>query len=81
MVSKVYKYGVISVRRAKHAAATESRPLWKLLHLQPLFATAPRYGGAVCEDLFARGLCLPSGSAMTDTDPRRVAEALAEGLG
>jgi dTDP-4-amino-4,6-dideoxygalactose transaminase len=58
----------------------ESRPLWKPLHLQPLFATAPRYGGAVCEDLFARGLCLPSGTAMTDADLRRVAEALAEGL-
>jgi dTDP-4-amino-4,6-dideoxygalactose transaminase len=59
----------------------ESRPLWKPLHLQPLFAAAPMYGGAVCEDLFARGLCLPSGSAMTDGDLRRVKEALAEALG
>jgi pyridoxal phosphate-dependent aminotransferase EpsN len=42
----------------------ESRPLWKPLHLQPLFADAPTYGGAVCADLFARGLCLPSGTAM-----------------
>ncbi|WP_046245804.1 DegT/DnrJ/EryC1/StrS family aminotransferase [Hymenobacter terrenus] len=58
----------------------ESRPLWKPMHLQPLFATAPMYGGAVCADLFGRGLCLPSGTAMTDADQRRVKEALAEAL-
>ncbi|SHJ11368.1 dTDP-4-amino-4,6-dideoxygalactose transaminase [Hymenobacter daecheongensis DSM 21074] len=58
----------------------ESRPLWKPLHLQPLFATAPMYGGHVCADLFARGLCLPSGTAMTEADLRRVAEAVREGL-
>jgi dTDP-4-amino-4,6-dideoxygalactose transaminase len=59
----------------------ESRPLWKPLHLQPLFAAAPMYGGAVCEDLFARGLCLPSGTAMGDAELRRVKEALTEALG
>lgn len=59
----------------------ESRPLWKPLHLQPLFAAAPMYGGAVCADLFARGLCLPSGTAMGDAELRRVQEALAEALG
>ena len=59
----------------------ESRPLWKPLHLQPLFAAAPMYGGAVCEDLFARGLCLPSGTAMGDGELRRVKEALTEALG
>lgn len=58
----------------------ESRPLWKPLHLQPLFATAPRYGGAVCEDLFARGLCLPSGTALTEEDLQRIARALREAL-
>ena len=58
----------------------ESRPLWKPLHLQPLFATTPMYGGAVCENLFARGLCLPSGTAMTEADLRRVAEAIDEAL-
>ena len=58
----------------------ESRPLWKPLHLQPLFADAPMYGGAVCADLFDRGLCLPSGTAMTDADLRRVAEAVQEAL-
>ncbi|OWP63709.1 pyridoxal phosphate-dependent aminotransferase [Hymenobacter amundsenii] len=54
----------------------ESRPLWKPLHLQPLFASVPMYGGEVCTDLFTRGLCLPSGSAMSDTDLRRVASAV-----
>ena len=58
----------------------ESRPLWKPLHLQPLFADAPMYGGAVCADLFDRGLCLPSGTAMTDADLCRVAEAVQEAL-
>jgi dTDP-4-amino-4,6-dideoxygalactose transaminase len=58
----------------------ESRPLWKPMHLQPLFAAAPMYGGAVCADLFARGLCLPSGTAMTDVDLRRVADAVREAL-
>jgi dTDP-4-amino-4,6-dideoxygalactose transaminase len=57
----------------------ESRPLWKPLHLQPLFAAVPMYGGAVCADLFARGL--PSGTAMGDGELRRVQEALAEALG
>lgn len=58
----------------------ESRPLWKPLHLQPLFAGAPRYGGGVSEDLFARGLCLPSGTALADDDLRRVLRALREAL-
>ncbi|GAB2473412.1 pyridoxal phosphate-dependent aminotransferase [Hymenobacter qilianensis] len=59
----------------------EARPLWKPLHLQPLFQNAPQYGGSVCEDLFDRGLCLPSGSAMTDEDLRRVAGAVREAVG
>lgn len=58
----------------------EARPLWKPLHLQPLFQAAPMYGGAVCEDLFARGLCLPSGTAMGDAELRRVKAALGEAL-
>ncbi|QNE38352.1 aminotransferase class I/II-fold pyridoxal phosphate-dependent enzyme [Hymenobacter sp. NBH84] len=58
----------------------ESRPLWKPLHLQPLFAGAPMYGGTVCADLFARGLCLPSGSSLTDEDLVRVVEAVREVL-
>jgi dTDP-4-amino-4,6-dideoxygalactose transaminase len=59
----------------------ESRPLWKPMHLQPLFADAPMYGGAVCADLFARGLCLPSGTAMGEEELRRVAKAVREAVG
>ncbi|HEX8425217.1 DegT/DnrJ/EryC1/StrS family aminotransferase [Hymenobacter sp.] len=58
----------------------ESRPLWKPLHLQPLFATASVYGGSICADLFTRGLCLPSGTAMTEMDLRRVVGAVREVL-
>ncbi len=69
-----------TLRRALEARNIESRPLWKPLHLQPLFAGAPVYGGAVCADLFARGLCLPSGTALAEADLRRVADALREAL-
>ncbi|GAB3636511.1 aminotransferase class I/II-fold pyridoxal phosphate-dependent enzyme [Hymenobacter arcticus] len=58
----------------------ESRPLWKPMHLQPLFADAPMYGGAVCAGLFAHGLCLPSGTAMGDEELHRVAKAVREGM-
>ena len=68
------------LRWALEAHNIESRPLWKPLHLQPLFAGAPMYGGAVCADLFARGLCLPSGTALSEADLCRVAEALREAL-
>ena len=69
-----------TLRLALETRNVESRPLWKPMHLQPLFAEAPMYGGAVCADLFARGLCLPSGTALTDSDLRRVAGALTEAL-
>ncbi|CEN33963.1 DegT/DnrJ/EryC1/StrS family aminotransferase [Capnocytophaga cynodegmi] len=50
----------------------ETRPLWKPMHLQPVFADAPYYGGNVSETLFDKGLCLPSGSNMTDRDRERI---------
>ncbi|MBX9252852.1 aminotransferase class I/II-fold pyridoxal phosphate-dependent enzyme [Desmonostoc muscorum CCALA 125] len=46
----------------------ESRPVWKPLHMQPIFAECECFGGVVAEDLFANGLCLPSGSNLTDED-------------
>jgi len=70
-----------AIRQHLETRNIESRPLWKPLHLQPLFAGAPMYGGAVCADLFARGLCLPSGTALAEEDLRRVARALQEALG
>ncbi|MCB2379658.1 aminotransferase class I/II-fold pyridoxal phosphate-dependent enzyme [Hymenobacter sp. BT635] len=66
------------VRQHLETHNIESRPLWKPLHQQPLFAQAAMYGGAVCTDLFTRGLCLPSGSSLTETDLRRVSDALQE---
>ena len=46
------------------------------MHLQPVFADSPAYGGEVSARLFERGLCLPSGSALGDADQRRVVEIL-----
>ncbi len=65
-----------AVRRALEAENIEARPLWKPMHLQPVYAGYDCAGGAVAEGLFARGLCLPSGSALTDADLHRVAETV-----
>ena len=54
----------------------ESRPLWKPMHLQPVFANCPYYGDSVAEDLFNKGLCLPSGSSLTDDDIHRVVDVI-----
>lgn len=50
----------------------ESRPLWKPMHLQPVFADSPYYGEKVAEKLFDNGLCLPSGSNLTDAERERI---------
>lgn len=60
------------VRLALEAENIESRPAWKPMHLQPAFAGARMYGGAVSERLFRTGLCLPSGSSLTPADQDRV---------
>ncbi|MCX8523550.1 aminotransferase class I/II-fold pyridoxal phosphate-dependent enzyme [Chryseobacterium formosus] len=56
----------------------ESRPLWKPMHLQPVFADAPYYGTDVAENLFDNGLCLPSGSNLSDEDRARIKEVIAK---
>ena len=61
-----------SLRLAFDAADIDARPVWKPMHLQPVYAPYDRVGGAVAEDLFARGLCLPSGSSLTEADMERV---------
>lgn len=61
-----------ALRQALDAAGIESRPVWKPLPDQPVFRDAPRAGGAVAAALFARGLCLPSGTGMTEADQDRV---------
>ena len=64
------------LRLALDAANIESRPLWKPMHLQPIFANDPYYGGTICESLFQNGLCLPSGSNLTNEDRDRIKTAL-----
>jgi dTDP-4-amino-4,6-dideoxygalactose transaminase len=62
-----------AVRLELAARDIEARPVWKPMHLQPVFRGARVRGGGVAEDLFARGLCLPSGTGMTDADVESVA--------
>lgn len=57
-------------------ANIETRPLWKPMHLQPIFSNCEYFGENVAEDLFNRGLCLPSGSNLTDTDRLRIKEVI-----
>jgi dTDP-4-amino-4,6-dideoxygalactose transaminase len=64
------------IRLALESEDIESRPLWKPMHLQPVFRDAPVFGGETAAKLFDHGLCLPSGSALTDEDQRRVVETL-----
>jgi dTDP-4-amino-4,6-dideoxygalactose transaminase len=65
-----------TLRLALEAANIESRPLWKPMHLQPIFEKYPYYGNNVAETLFENGLCLPSGSNLTEEDRGRIASAV-----
>ncbi len=69
------------VRLALEAADIEARPVWKPMHLQPVFAAHRVIGGAVAADLFERGLCLPSGSSLAPADQDRVIERVVAQLG
>ena len=64
------------VRLALDEENIESRPLWKPMHLQPVFKDAPYYGNGTSERLFEIGLCLPSGPTLTDKDVERVAKVV-----
>ncbi|MBN2141653.1 MAG: DegT/DnrJ/EryC1/StrS family aminotransferase [Desulfovibrionaceae bacterium] len=70
--------GPDQVRLALEAENIEARPVWKPMHLQPVFRGCRVFGGAVAEDLFNRGLCLPSGTALTEEDMERVAGTIRE---
>ena len=63
------------IRLALEKYNIESRPLWKPMHLQPVFKKYPYYGGTVAETLFNTGLCLPSGSNLSDNDRDRIKKA------
>jgi dTDP-4-amino-4,6-dideoxygalactose transaminase len=65
-----------TIRLALNELNIESRPLWKPMHQQPIFEKYPYYGNRLSERLFERGLCLPSGSNLTNIDLVRVAEGV-----
>lgn len=66
------------VRLALDAESIESRPLWKPMHMQPVYEGTKFYGSGVCEKLFEQGLCLPSGSNLTEEEFDRIFHALSE---
>jgi dTDP-4-amino-4,6-dideoxygalactose transaminase len=68
-----------AIRVALEAEDIEARPIWKPMHLQPVYRDAPVYGGEVSARLFARGLCLPSGSALSEADQDRVVAIVRRG--
>ena len=70
-----------TMRLALDAENIESRPLWKPMHLQPIFEKYPYYGDKIAETLFENGLCLPSGSNLTDDDRSRLKTALLQLVG
>ncbi|MGG7666868.1 DegT/DnrJ/EryC1/StrS family aminotransferase [Dyadobacter sp. BHUBP1] len=63
---------------AEHAI--ESRSVWKPMHCQAIYKTLPRFGGSVSERLFDRGLCLPSGSNLSDDDKKLIARITCDGF-
>ena len=65
-----------TIRLALAKENIEARPLWKPMHLQPIFKNTPFYGNGVSEKLFEEGLCLPSGSNLTQDDLNRVLETI-----
>jgi pyridoxal phosphate-dependent aminotransferase EpsN len=67
--------------RALDEANVESRPVWKPMHLQPLYAACERYGGDVAEDLFRRGICLPSSSSLAAEEQLHVVNAVRRAAG
>jgi dTDP-4-amino-4,6-dideoxygalactose transaminase len=64
------------LRKAFDAENIESRPLWKPMHLQPVFADCPTYLNGVSEELFNNGLCLPSGSNLSTQEKERISDVL-----
>lgn len=70
-----------AIRLALGAENIEARPIWKPMHLQPVFRQRRAFGGAVAERLFADGLCLPSGSNLAEEDQMRVIEIVRREMG
>lgn len=68
------------LRQHLDSQGIESRPLWKPMHTQPVFSGAPSIVNGVSEDLFAHGLCLPSGPMVTEADAHRIVNAIKEAI-
>lgn len=73
---KVFGADRETIRLALEKENIESRPVWKPMHLQPVFKECRVRGGRVGDQAFANGLCLPSGTAMTDSDRQRVVDVI-----
>ena len=71
---------VEALRLALDKEGIEARPLWKPMHLQPVFANSPAYVNGVSEALFHRGLCLPSGPCVSENDVQRIVEVIKESI-
>lgn len=69
-------YSREDLRLKMESVNIETRPLWKPMHLQPVFSSCPFYGDGVAEKLFEKGLCLPSGSILKDDDILRVIDVI-----
>jgi len=73
-------YSAEEIRLSLEKDNIESRPLWKPMHLQPVFKDSPYYGEKIAEELFLHGLCLPSGSNLKDADKQRIISVLSQFL-
>jgi len=71
---------VEAMRLALDAAGTESRPLWKPMHKQPVFQNTPAYTNGVSEKIFRQGLCLPSGPMVSDEDVNHIIRQILENI-
>lgn len=71
---------VEALRMYLDQAGIESRPLWKPMHKQPVFKNAPAYVNGTAEDIFRRGICLPSGPMVTDEDVNHIIHSIQEAI-
>ena len=72
---------VEAMRIALDKVGIESRPLWKPMHKQPVYQASPAYVNGVSEDLFSRGLCLPSGPCVSESEVERIVKEIKAALG
>ena len=76
LLDESLRFSPEDLRLALEAENIESRRLWRPMNMQPVYADAPFYGDGCAESLFNRGLCLPSGSILTDDEIARVVDCI-----